>query len=87
MHVPGGSHPAFAETQMYLASEAGVLNYHCCVGPDYGIRVSDSQYTKLAIQSMQVADVCNMVFVPQQDDPFTGTTCKAASGFWREASE
>ena len=96
VHFLGGSHPAFAETQMRLASEADVLNYHCCVGPDYlyrqnhrtvyGIQVSNLQYTKLVIRTMQVADVRTMVFVSQQDDPFTRTTCEAASGFYRDSN-
>ena len=96
VHFLGGSHPAFAETQMRLADKDGVLNYHCCAGPDYlykqnhptvyGIQVSNSQYTKLMIRSMQVANVRTMVFVFQQDDPFTRTTCETANRFYHDSN-
>ena len=94
VHFLGGSHPAYAEREMRIANKFGILNYQCCVGPDYlyeqdyptvfGIQASNRQYTNMLIRTLQLRNVTAVEFVYQEDNPFTRTTCEAAEVFFHE---
>ena len=94
IHFLGGSHPTYADKEMSLANDSGILNYHCCVGPDmlyerdrrtvFGIPASNREYTKTIIRTLALEEVGALAFVYQQDNAFTRSTCEAGIDFANE---
>lgn len=94
VHFLAGSHPKYAKAEMKLANKHGILNYHCCVGPDlfyerdyprvFGIQASNKEYTRMLIQKLSLSFNGTIAFIYETTNDFTRTTCEAAIGFAKE---
>lgn len=94
VHFIGGSQVSFAEEEMNIAHENGLINYHCCVEPAnlykndqptvFGVPACNTEYTKNFISALFLADVGRVAILSDESDHLSQTTCEAAIEYFHE---